>query len=74
MVLPEVVAAAAAAAEVGCTGELEQEHVVVVEFAAGLVGVALRKHPRLPEAGSVECQLARVLAVAEAVWHFIGLP
>ena len=53
MVLHKTVAAAAAAV-LGCVGEFDGEPVVVVEFAAGLVGVALRKHPRLPEAGPVK--------------------
>ena len=67
MALPEAVAAAA---ELGHIGELKEETVVVVEFAAGLVGAALGKHPRLPEAGPMECWPAEVLAAAKAVWHW----
>ena len=68
--LPEAVVAAAAAAELGCIGEFEGEPVVDVEFAIRLVGAALGKHSRLPEAGPVECQPAGVLVVAEASWHW----
>ena len=59
----------AAAAELGYVGECEGESVVVVEFAPGFVGAAHQKHPRLPEAGPVECWPAEVLAVADAAWH-----
>ena len=53
-----------------CVGEFEGETVVVVEFLARLVGTALGKHPRLPEAGPVKCQSVRVLAAAKAAWHW----
>ena len=56
MALPEAVAAAA---ELGYIAELDREPVVVVEFAAGLIGAAPGKHPRLPEA-----------AATEAAWHW----
>ena len=61
---------AAAAAELGYIGESKGKPVVAVEYAAELVGAALGKHPRLNEAGPVECQPAGVLAAAEAAWHW----
>ena len=56
----------AAAAEQGCVGVFEGESVIIVEFAAELVGAALGKHPRFPEARPAECQPAGALAEAKA--------
>ena len=64
MALPEAVAVVAT--ELGCINEFRGESVIVLEFAAGLVGVAFGKHPRLPH---VEYHPVGALPVVEASWH-----